>query len=112
MLKLLAGDYGEGGNSSRGKNNYSNNNGLDMSGETVVVLLYNVLKILLGVDDVPEHVMAGLAGVFKQYNMPTPNNYNETIFRLFIIIKLVIFKQSYAMTNNSTTNTNTNNNNS
>jgi hypothetical protein len=33
--------------------------------------------------------------------MPTPSNYNETIFRLFVIIKIVIFKQSESLTNNT-----------
>ena len=33
---------------------------LSMSGETVVALLYNVLKILLGIDQIPEHIMTVL----------------------------------------------------
>lgn len=104
MLKLLTGEYSQetSNNNSNSNKNQNQNNRLGMSGETVVVLLYNVLKMLLGVDDVPEKVMSGLAAIFRKYNMPTPCNYNETVFRLFIIIKMVIFRQSQAMTNNST----------
>ncbi len=49
---------------------------LSMSGETVVALLYNVLKILLGIDQIPEHIMTVLSVIFKNCNMPTPKNYN------------------------------------
>ena len=89
MLQLIVGQYED-----RGR--------LVMGGETSVALLYNVLKILLGIDQIPEHIMNVLSLIFRQYNMPTPNNYNETVFRLFIIIKIVIFKQSESLTNNIT----------
>ena len=81
MLQLIVGQY-------------EDKRKLGMHGETIVALLYNVLKILLGIDEIPEKIMNVLSLILRQYNMPTPVNYNETIFRLFIIIKIVIFKQS------------------
>ncbi len=80
---------------------YDARRNLAMAGETIIALLYNALKILLGIDEIPPKVMDVLAVIFKYHNMPTPNSYNEIIFRLFIIIKIIIFKQCESLTNNA-----------
>jgi hypothetical protein len=63
MLQLIVGQYED-----RRK--------LVMNGETIVALLYNVLKMLLGIDEIPPQIMSVLTLILRHYNMPTPSNYN------------------------------------
>ena len=64
-----------------------------LSNDTAVVLLYNCVKILLGVDTIPESLKGSIQNLLKKFGMDYSANYGENVIQLFFIIKIFIFKK-------------------
>lgn len=62
--------------------------------DTVVVLLYNCLKIMLGFNELSQALIERLESLYKLFSIKNSNRgYPWHILQMFFIIKIMIFKK-------------------
>lgn len=65
-----------------------------ISYETVVVLLYNCLKIMLGFNELNGPLVERLEELYRLFGMKSvKRSYSWHVLQMFFIIKIIIFRQ-------------------